>query len=237
MRELSLLPLLLTLWGTPARAQDDADSRAWPVEVEAHVRDAVAAAWEISAERVLMDWGSRRPGAPGTEASVELLGTGLGGYWVARITEPGRDPVSVRIRAGVRVERAVAARRLSRGTTLEPGDIALEEVLRWGRPQPDDPVVQVGWEAQRVIEAGDALVEPAVRPPLAVVSGRPVQILWTRGTVGIRTTGRAAGSGPLGARVSVRTESGRRLTGVIVAPGVVNVTDQAAAGAVPGGVR
>jgi flagella basal body P-ring formation protein FlgA len=42
--------------------------------------------------------------------------------------------------------------------------------------------------------------------------------------VRLRLAGVAAGSGALGDQIYVRTESGKRMQGTIVAPGVVDVT-------------
>ena len=76
-----------------------------------------------------------------------------------------------------------------------------------------------------MVREGEALRTPAARPPLAVHTGKPVELVWRRNGVGVRAPGKAAGSGAVGAEVFVRTESGQRLRGVIVAPGVVNVTN------------
>jgi len=143
---------------------------------------------------------------------------------VVRTGLPSGMTVSVRVRAGRMAERAVAGRQIERGEALQPEDIVLAQEIVWGAQRRPVSDVQPGWVAQRFIKPGDALSAPAVQAPLAVLSGRSVDLLWTRGSVGIRVPGTAAGSAAVGGRVSVRTQTGERLSGVVVAPGVVNVT-------------
>jgi flagella basal body P-ring formation protein FlgA len=68
-----------------------------------------------------------------------------------------------------------------------------------------------------------------VQAPLAVKPGQDVRIVYVHGPVELSLTGRAAGSGSIGERVAVRAETGKRLEGVIVAPGTVRVDNGAGA--------
>ena len=197
-------------------------------EIEAAVRTLVASEWGVEPEAIELEWGSYAEESPVSGTEVELVGTGAGGYWIARLGVPPDHVVAVRVRAGHRVRRLVAARRLARGNVISNADIATEEALEWGAPSGVEQQVREGWITQRVLAKGDPLTTPGVRAPWIVTTGRPVEVLWLTGVVGLRVPGRAVGSGALGDHVYVRTESGKRMKGVIVAPGVVDVTHAAA---------
>ena len=111
----------------------------------------------------------------------------------------------------------------------------IETALVWGPPTGAENDFEIGWVAQRTLEAGAVLTPPSVRPPLLVSAGRSVALVWQSGSVQVRVPGRAAGSGRLGEEVRVRTETGKRLSGVVVAPGVVDVTPTSARNAGGGG--
>ncbi len=185
----------------------------------------LAGRWGVSEDRLVVEVGAlRNDWQPGADAKAELLGSGLGGYWVLRVLRTGHADESVRLHAGVRTKVEVAARALPRGYTLSDKDVADVTKTRWGAPDGDGPSVRIGWVTRRMIRKGEELRSPAVQPALVVVAGRPVALVWRRDGVGLRVSGRAAGSAALGQDVYVRTRSGRRLRGVVVAPGVVDVT-------------
>lgn len=185
----------------------------------------VAERWDVPPQSLSLVFGTLPAGwVADTSAAAELLGSGSGGYWVLRVRTTGGDAGSVRFRAGVRTRVPVAARALRRGHTLVEGDITQVDSLRWGRPEREARNVEPGWVTRRVLDAGDVLRTPAVQPPLAVRTGEAVSLIWKRDGVGLRVAGQAAGSALLGEEVLVRTESGSRLKGVVVAPGIVNVT-------------
>lgn len=215
------LTLFLAGASVPLVAQAESP---WPIELQDRARELVMAKWGVSAEQVVMAWGPYRGEIPAAEARLVLLGTGGGGYWVVRAWLWNGTTVSVRLRTGRRVELPVAARVLKRGEILAQHDIVLAQGVVWDAPGEEESRVAAGWEVQRAIEEGGALRPPAVRLPLAVVSGRDVRIVWTRGTIGLSAPGRAAGSGAVGDRVFVRTEAGTRLSGIVVALGVVDVS-------------
>ena len=197
-----------------------------PVALADRVREEVALRWAVPTETVVLEVGSPR-GERALNASGDfvLIGSGAGGYWVLRATATdGGDGESVRVRAGVWEIAQMAARRIGRGEVLMVSDLLETLSISWGEPRAEPPGAVEGWVAQRLIREGEALKEPAVKPPLAVRSGETVELVWARGGVGIRAAGRAAGSAPVGHRVYVRTMSGKRILGVVVAPGLVNVT-------------
>lgn len=197
-----------------------------PAGVADVVRNRIAELWQIDAARVVLEFGSvAEDWAPAGEPQVTLAGSGTGGHWVARVASSEGVPTGIRVRAGVETPVLVAARDLSRGHTLGADDMAWTQEVRWGPPAGEEAVAMEGWRTQRLLRTGEPLREPAVQPPLVVQSGQPVDLLWRRGSVGVRVSGKAAGSAPLGEEVYVRTDTGRRLKGVVVAPGVVDVTN------------
>ena len=226
MRRSLAAALGLVLLALPAMvAGQGADDGEAPEGLEARIRAEVARRWEVPAADIELETGSLGPASPAAvDARVMLLGSGAGGHWVARLEHRHGANESVRVRAGVRTTAPVAARDLTRGTELGPGDIRFDTTVRWGEPLDDGPEATEGWVVQRLLREGEPLRTPAVQPPLAVQSGEPVALVWERAGVGLRVAGKAAGSAAVGQRVYVRTENGRRLEGVVVAPGVVNVT-------------
>lgn len=193
-------------------------------DLEATSRRLVAARWDVDETRIVVEWGAYSRGEPDVDCGVALLGSGSGGYWVVRFKLKSGGPASVRLRAGLLTPLSVASRQLQRGEVLTAEDMAVSVNLAWGPPRLPGVMPSEGWIVQRVMASGDPLREPAVRPPLAVVSGHSVELIWEEGAIGLRMPGTAAGSAVLGETVFVRTESGQRLRGVAVAPGTVNVT-------------
>jgi flagella basal body P-ring formation protein FlgA len=208
----------------------------WPSDAVDDVVALVAERLDAPADQIVLEWGPYRGEPVHPEAPVELKGSGAGGYWIASSERVGGGSASVRVRAGRRFARAVAARSVARGSALTPDDITTEPRLVWGRVETDSSSAREGWVAQRPLRPGDELVTPAVRPPLAVLSGRPVEIRWYRGSVRIIVAGTASGSASVGERVTVRTASGRRLVGVVEALGIVDVSARVTALSA-GGVR
>lgn len=192
--------------------------------LEAKTKKLIMARWKVDGSSLVVEWGAFSGGEPDLDGDVELVGSGSGGYWVVRFKLKSGRRASVRARSGLLTPQAVASRRLYRGEILSSEDMAVSTSVVWGAPRPSGLAPSEGWIVQRVINPGEPLRLPSVRPPMAVVSGSVVELIWNRGAVGLRLPGTAAGSAVLGDTVFVRTESGRRLRGVAVAPGTVNVT-------------
>lgn len=207
----------------------------WPSRIDVVVRESIAERWEIEPETVRLSWGEYHGTTPEPESEIELVGSGRGGYWVVRVTAASGGTSTIRLRSGYAAVRATADHRLERGVTLEPGDVAMRDTVIWHDPEGVEQPSLLGWVTHRRIARGEILASPAVQPPLGVEAGRPVDILWSRGPIGLRLSGIAEGSGAVGEDVLVRTESGTRLTGTIVAPGVVRLTRERSHGT-PGGI-
>jgi len=192
------------------------------------VRSELAARWGVGAEDLVLEWGQPRGGIlPDGADSVRLLGAGRDGRWVAAFDfeSPEMENQSILLRAGVLRPRTVARRALERGAVVTEGDMASELRIHWGPPGGPKSACEPGWVVQRSLEAGEELTPPAVKPPLLVVSGRPVTVVWSQGKVNLTLMGRAAGSAARGERVFVRTETGTRLEGLVEGPGLVRISD------------
>jgi flagella basal body P-ring formation protein FlgA len=121
------------------------------------------------------------------------------------------------------VERTVpiASRALARGATITKADYlvmttTVRSALRTAA------AAESGWVTRRTVAAGEPLVEPAVGPPALVASGQPVTFVSDNGDVRISIRGTAASAGALGDLVWVRVDAGRRLRGVVTAPGTIH---------------
>lgn len=208
----------------PGAMPDDSAAWAPPSRVAERVREEIGHRWGVEPGSVRLEWGPVRPEWRDVRvADFRLLGSGSGGSWVVAFLDPdGQRRFAVRLTAGVRVERAVAARALDRGDTLRTDDLRREERVARGRP-PEPDSVRPGWVARRTVRAGEPLRPPAVTPPAAVESGGAVKALLRRGSVEIAVPGTASGRAALGETVRVWLETGRRVRGVAVADGVVRI--------------
>ncbi|NJD20986.1 MAG: flagellar basal body P-ring formation protein FlgA [Gemmatimonadetes bacterium] len=189
-------------------------------------REQVATRWGVDPALVAVELDA----APGAwncgVAAVALEGAGSGGRWTLR-AEPdgGCGSLALKVRAGVWKSVTVAARDLPRDHTVRADDLRSAAEVRWGEPDERETPSPEGWSTRRLVREGEPLVEPAVQPPLLVRPGQSLEVVWRRGAVSVKAAGRAAGSAALGGTVLVRTDSGRRLQGRVVGPGVVDVTN------------
>jgi flagella basal body P-ring formation protein FlgA len=121
------------------------------------------------------------------------------------------------------VERTVpvASRALARGATITKADfLVISTTVRSALRSA--AAAESGWVTRRPVAAGEPLIEPAVGPPSLVASGQPVTFVSDAGDVRISIRGTAASAGALGDLVWVRVDAGRRLRGVVTAPGTVH---------------
>jgi flagella basal body P-ring formation protein FlgA len=195
-----------------------------PEAIVAQVRVLVAEEWNVDPENLVLEWTRpRNPVSFDWLHDINVLGGGRNGHWIVSLRLENTDPdrISLPMKAGIRRWVPVAATTLSRGQTLGSEDLEYHELIHWGPSIGYPEMAEPGWVAQRRIDAGDVLTRPGVRPPLMVVSGRPVQLIWSSGPLKISLAGTAVGSGSEGETVFVRTEEGKRMSGVITGPGTV----------------
>lgn len=115
----------------------------------------------------------------------------------------------------------VATRALARGTVLSADDFVMRDTTLRGVA--DTNHVEAGWVTRRLINAGEVLRTPAVERPAIVSPNQPVQIEWQDRNVRLVLQGVATQRGGLGERVSVRSDTGRRMEATVVAPGRVRI--------------
>jgi flagella basal body P-ring formation protein FlgA len=222
----------------PARAWAQTDGTALPAALDLQVRALVAARWHVDAADVALRPVPLADTLPTADAAeVALLGSGSGGHWVVKARWDDGAGTALRVLAGVRTSVTVAARELARGESVVEADMRAQDTVRWDAPAARQAPVEAGWVTQRLIREGETLRWPAVQPPLAVVSGRPVALVWRSGGIELRVQGTASGSAPMGGEVLVRTQEGRRLRGVVVGKGVVDVTSGAPTTGTQGGTE
>lgn len=117
---------------------------------------------------------------------------------------------------------AIATHALVRGASLTADDIVYRDSTV--RLPADTNRVAPGWVTRRTIAAGEVLRAPAVEPPAAVSANQPVEVEFTDENVRLTLRGIVSRTAPIGDRVTVRIESGRRVEGVVVAPGRVRIS-------------
>lgn len=227
---LALAFVLLFAAACDASAQNAADVQAVPAATPAEaslldrIRADIAGRWGVDAATVRVEWSSPDMAATlADDAAFRVIGGAADGVWFVDVDGAEGRAARLRLRAGVEAIVPVATRDLARGVTLESEDVAREATLVWGAPAELQDEVAAGWVTRRRIARGEVLTSPGVARPDAVKPGDDVRIVYVSGPVELVLAGRAAGSGAIGERVAVRAETGRRLEGVIVAPGTVRV--------------
>lgn len=175
----------------------------------------VAAYWGMPVESVRVELPNDAP----TVVDSVSVDAGSGDRWIATFVADG---FAVRrfVRVGYTQEVALAATDLPRDHVVDLEDVAMGTRVVWGSPSPAPPVPE-GWVAHRPITAGEALVEPGVRPPLMVRGGDEVEAVFNRNGVVLNIRAEALSSARSGEPVSVRMPSGKRMDGRVVGPGRV----------------
>ncbi len=113
----------------------------------------------------------------------------------------------------------VANRTLRAGTVIAPGDIAVH-----GQGLKGEENAYVGLEVRRAVYAGHRILETDLGPPTLVRRNDVVTMIYRAGTLGLRTEGRALGSGGTGERVEVMNLDSRlTVRATVVGPRRVEV--------------
>ncbi|NNF12954.1 MAG: flagellar basal body P-ring formation protein FlgA [Gemmatimonadetes bacterium] len=186
-----------------------------PIDARRALTAGVAKLWAVAPESVRIEL---PPDAPALVDSVAFE-PGSGDRWITTFVVDGHV-VRRFVRVGHEQGVAVAASAMPRDHVVRSEDLTTGSRIVWGPPAgvPPDPE---GWVVHRPIDAGDALVEPAVRPPLLVRGGDEVEAVFARGGVVLNIRAEALSSARSGELVAVRMPSGKRMDGRAVAPGRV----------------
>jgi len=116
---------------------------------------------------------------------------------------------------------AVATHAIARGAVLGASDFTYRDSTMF--VSTDTTHVESGWVTRRVIAAGEVLRVPAVEAPSVVIANQQVAVEWNDQNVRLTLQGIATRNAPLGSRVSVRMQSGRRVETTVVGAGRVRI--------------
>lgn len=194
-----------------------------PRALAGRVTERIASAWRVPAASLRLEWGNRSSDvALSSGTPFQLLGRGTGGWFVV-VFDPATTAASaVRLRAGVELPVAVAARPLVAGQMLAPADLREEVRVHWGAPIATAATVQPGpgWQVRRALAAGEVVTAPTATPPPDVLAGESVRFQWREGDVEVSVVGIALHAARRGERLRARLEERpTRLEGTVTAPG------------------
>ncbi len=199
----------------PAVASHDA--RAWDAA------RAFAERWSVPAGDVRIEWSTADAPHLDPADEVQIRGDGSGGRYVIEIRQADGAVQRTWIRAGVAVPVARARIDGPRGVKLDSTHVEMVDGVAWGGPAYAQEQTVIGWVTRRPIAAGDELIAPAVAPPNVVTAGADVRVIVNDGPVRLMVGGRALGTAAAGEQVRVRLTTGRRMTGIAEAEGLVVV--------------
>ena len=216
---------LLVVWPLAAGAQTPQHgakpAQHAPASLIDEIARRIALHWQVDAAAVRVE--SVTAGAwPAEHVPFTLLGDGADGAWIIA-TEDSAGPHRWTARAGTLQRVARATSTLERGVELTEKDFVFDNDVQWGPPRRHEAAVGAGWITKRRINAGETLRAPLVEPPRAVRSGETVRLIMQRANVTLVLRGKAIGSAALGERIMVRADTGKRLEGVVIEPGIVRL--------------
>ena len=221
---LSLAVLGLSSAAFGAAMEDAASLRKM---VEAFVaRQAAEQPGQVTATVGAIDNRLRLPKCANTESflppGVRLWGNITVGV---RCQEPSPWTIYVPVTVKVMAPTVVAARPLHQGQTLTHADVSvqLSDVTLLAAGVIDNIEQVVGKTLTASMARGQPVRAESLRAPMLVKSGQTVKLIAQGGTFQVSAEGKALGNATLGQVVSVRTASGKVVSGVVKADGAVEV--------------
>lgn len=153
-------------------------------------------------------------------AGSQLIGrTSVG----VRCMEKNGWSIFVQVQISVSLNLLVSARQLPLGHILQKEDIANQTIETSQTGGFTDPKQALGKVLRYGITAGQVLRENMLRPPYSVTQGQVVQLAVQGGSFSIHSEGVALSNASEGQNVQIRTNSGRVISGVAGASGVVEI--------------
>lgn len=223
---ISLLTAGVLCTAASALATEWQDTSALKKVAEAYVRKETAdLPGKVSISVNEVDPRLRLPACPAPEAytpaGTRLWNNATVGIRCAKPNWSLSIPINVRVMAEV----VVAARPLARNQVIENSDLMLREADLTQLPSGvlTDPAQAIGKLAGFSLAAGTPLKNETLRAPLVVRQGQKVTLLARGAGFKVNSEGKALADGRVGDSVSVRTTSGKVVSGVIKSPGVVEV--------------
>ena len=130
-------------------------------------------------------------------------------------------PISVKILTGV----VVAAHSLMQGRVIEAADLTMQEADLGQLPRAviTEPQSAVGRIATLSIAAGQPLRQDLLRAPPVIQQGQSVTLRALGAGFQVSTDGRAVTTAAEGQVAQVRTRSGRTISGIARAGGIVDI--------------
>lgn len=142
-----------------------------------------------------------------------------------RCQEPSPWTIYVPVAVKVMAPTVVAARPLQQGQMLTHADVSLQlsDVTQLAAGVIDNIEQVVGKTITASMAPGQPVRAESLRAPMLVKSGQTVKLIAQGGTFQVSAEGKALGNATLGQVVSVRTASGKVVSGVVKADGAVEV--------------
>jgi len=142
-----------------------------------------------------------------------------------RCQEPSPWTIYVPVTVKVMAPTVVAAKPLHQGQMLTHADVSvqLSDVTQLGAGVINDIEQVVGKTLTASMTPGQPVRAESLRAPQLGKSGQPVKLIAQGGTFQVSAEGKALGNATLGQVVSVRTASGKVVSGMVKADGSVEV--------------
>jgi len=195
--------------------------------VEAYVRKESAGLPGTIAFRVTpLDNRLSLPSCPAPEAFMPPGGRLWGKSAVGvRCFAPVAWTVYTRVQVDVNSDYVVSARPIGRGETVGPEDLSVMrgDLARLPAGAIVDPAHAIGQQLAVSLGAGQPLRKDMLRAPRVVTQGQGVKLVTQGPGFRVSAAGRALGNAADGQLVQVRGPSGRNISGIARAGGVVEV--------------
>ena len=140
-----------------------------------------------------------------------------------RCNEANGWSIFVPVQIKISLNLLVSTRQLPLGHVLKNEDIAGQTIETSRAGGFTDPKQTLGKVLRYGIAAGQVLREDMLRAPYSVTQGQVVQLVVQGGGFSIRSEGVALNNASEGQTVQIRTHSGRVISGVAGASGVVEI--------------
>lgn len=142
-----------------------------------------------------------------------------------RCLQPSAWSVSVPVTVRVFAAALVTTRPVGRYQVLSSADLAPQTLDLTQQPPGTitDAQAAIGRMTVAALPAGATLHPDLLRAPFAVSEGQPVRLVFQGDGFRASSRGRSLGNAAVGEPVQVRTASGKVVSGVVQAPGVVEV--------------
>jgi flagella basal body P-ring formation protein FlgA len=175
-----------------------------------------------------VDWLYSRGDTSAFDVSrAEIAGSASTGVYTVAFRRAAFGPPALvlRVRIGAERSRLVSARALARGVELSDEHLLLEHSIAWGMPIAETGAVTnvIGSITRRALRAGEPIraSDVALRP--IITAGDTVRANVTAEGMTLSLRGTALRTAAIGERIAVRVARGRELTGIVIAPNVVQV--------------